>query len=176
MGFEITNCLRDDIMLFASASNDCGEGSRIYPAMYKDVMSIHSANWRGEKSGFNPERYGQDNFSTVGECIRPVWDPSNTTESQSCLQYRDETSYATTVAVAIAAFMIAYIRKTMPETEEHQWGIKPWSPEGIVTIFRLMAKDIDRYDWISPTSFTSEKTKSWIQEQLRETLRASSSN
>ncbi|KAH7127244.1 peptidase S8/S53 domain-containing protein [Dendryphion nanum] len=167
LGSEITKCLNSGIMVFASASNDGGEGSRTYPAKYERVICIHSSNWQGKNSGFNPGRLGEnDNFSTVGEHIRPTWDP-NTAEPVTAMTYKHGTSYATPVAVSIAAFMIAYIRKTM---SHQQWRIEPWSPEGIIIVFRIMKKDMDRYDWISPTWFMNDTNEKLIQGQLIQNL------
>ncbi|KAI0439346.1 hypothetical protein F4803DRAFT_531394 [Xylaria telfairii] len=149
MGEEIRQCLHDGIMIFASASNDGGEGSRTYPAKYSGVVCAHSTTWQGSKAERNPGLEDGHNFSFVGEHVRPIW-PAKTPSDDSQMKYKSGTSYAAPVAVAVAAFMLGYIRKKMPG---YAWVIKPWSPEGIVTIFRMMAIKIDGYDWVSPTRY-----------------------
>ncbi|KAI1110422.1 peptidase S8/S53 domain-containing protein [Nemania sp. NC0429] len=149
MGDEIRQYLHDGIMVFASASNDGGEGSRTYPAKYSGVICAHSATWRGSKAERNPGLEEGHNFSFVGEHVRPIW-PAKNSRDESRMKYKSGTSYAAPVAVSVAAFMIGYIRKKMPD---HPWVIKPWSPEGISTIFRMMAVKIDGYDWVSPTRY-----------------------
>lgn len=172
MGSEVTKCLNAGIMLFASASNDGGGGSRTYPALYPRVLCIHASNYLGENWGYNPGRENEtDNFSTVGEHIRPLWDPSHTSPLESAvaskIKYRDGTSFATPVAVAIAAFMIAWIRKYMPD---QSWRIMPWSPEGMTIIFKIMKKDMERYDWLCPTWFIAEKNETLIRGLLIQRL------
>lgn len=149
MGDEIRQCLHDGIMVFASASNDGGEGSRTYPAKYPEVICAHTATWRGNKSELNPGREEDRNFSFVGEHVRPIW-PAKAPKDETKIDYKSGTSYATPVAVSVAAFMIGYIRKKMPD---FAWVIKPWSPRGMLAIFRMMAVNIDGYDWVSPTRY-----------------------
>ncbi|TGJ84207.1 hypothetical protein E0Z10_g4570 [Xylaria hypoxylon] len=149
MGDEIRQCLHDGIMVFASASNDGGEGSRTYPAKYPGVVCAHSATWRGSKAESNPGLEGDLNFSFVGELVRPVW-PAKNPADDNRMKYKSGTSYAAPVAVSVAAFMIGYIRKKMPD---YPWVIKPWSPEGIFIIFKMMAMRVDGYDWVSPTRY-----------------------
>ena len=161
---EITECLNNGIMIYASASNMGGNGSRTYPAKYPGVICVHSATHEGNKSTFNPDPEGLDNFSFVGEFIRPTWEPF---KRESSMSYKSGTSFATPVAVSVAAFMIAYIRKNMPN---QQWRIKPWSCIGMQIIFRLMKKRRDNYDWISPIRYMKETNPGKIKEDLFQEL------
>jgi hypothetical protein len=166
MGDEIRQCLNDGIMVFASASNDGGEGSRTYPAKYLRVVCVHSATWRGKASDSNPGLEEHDNFSVVGEEVRPIW-PSKAPKEAGGMKYKSGTSYATPVAVSIAVFMIGYIRKRWPN---YPWVTKPWSPEGITIIFRLMSKPIDGYDWVSPTRYIKYTRAEKIEGDLKHYL------
>ncbi|KAI0418851.1 peptidase S8/S53 domain-containing protein [Xylaria grammica] len=149
MGDEIRQCLHEGIMIFASASNDGGEGSRTYPAKYPGVICAHSTTWRGSKAERNPGLEEGRNFSFVGEHVRPIW-PAKNPADDNRMKYKSGTSYAAPVAVSMAAFMIGYIQKKMPG---YAWVIKPWSPVGISRIFGMMAVEIDGYDWVSPTRY-----------------------
>ncbi|RWA11934.1 hypothetical protein EKO27_g3171 [Xylaria grammica] len=149
MGDEIRQCLHEGIMVFASASNDGGEGSRTYPAKYPGVICAHSTTWRGSKAERNPGLEEGRNFSFVGEHVRPIWPAKNPVDDNR-MKYKSGTSYAAPVAVSMAAFMIGYIQKKMPD---YSWVIKPWSPVGISRIFGMMAVEIDGYDWVSPTRY-----------------------
>ncbi|KAI0197476.1 hypothetical protein F4808DRAFT_473817 [Astrocystis sublimbata] len=148
MGQEIRQCLHEGIMVFASASNDGGEGSRTYPAKYDKVICAHSATCQGSKAERNPGLEEDRNFSFVGE--------------------HSGTSYAAPVAVAVAAFMIGYIQKKMPG---HAWVIKPWSPEGILIIFKLMATNIDGYELVSPTRYLKYTEEDKIRGDLQQYLK-----
>jgi hypothetical protein len=167
MGEEITQCLNDGIMVFASASNDGGGGSRTYPARYGRVICVHSATWQGEASRSNPGREeGLDNFSAVGEHVRPIW-PSKVSKQKAGMDYRRGTSFATPVAVSIAAFMIGYIRTRWPG---HPWIIQPWSPDGMTRIFQLMKMKIGDYDWVCPTRYIKYTKPEKIEGDLKQYL------
>jgi len=145
---EIKRCLQADIMVFAAASNGAGEGSRAHPAKFSRVICVHSATSQGKGSDDNPPTEGDQNWSVVGEHIRPTW---HTHVPKDCIiDYKSGTSFATPVAVSIAAFMIAYIEKNWPNCS---WVIEPRSPEGVMKIFKLMSTKIGGYDWVSPTKY-----------------------
>lgn len=137
-------------MVFAAASNDGGNATRTYPAKHDHVFCIHSATGEGNKASFNPDPIeNHDNFSVVGDSIESSWPvaSSNAGSGKRCMS---GTSFATPVAVSIAAFMIGYIKKRMPN---HSWMIDPTSPEGMRELFRLMVAKRDGYDWISPQRY-----------------------
>ncbi|KAL6408085.1 hypothetical protein AUP68_08458 [Ilyonectria robusta] len=165
-GEEIRQCLNNDIVVFASASNDGGDGSRTYPAKYARVVCVHSATWQGKVSGFNPGPEGYHNFTVVGEKVRPIWRSKAPTEAGG-MKYKSGTSYATPVAVSIAAFMVGYIRKRWPD---YPWVTNPRSPEGIARIFQLMSKRTDGYDWISPTRYIKYTRAEKIEGDLKQYL------
>jgi len=147
---EIDDCINAGIIVFAAASNDGGNLSRTYPARWDRVFCIHSATGEGNKASFNPSPIDKEyNFSVVGDCINSTW-PSNSLNKAGGKKYMSGTSFATPVAVSIAAFMIAYIQKKKPD---QIWKINPKSPKGVKAIFQLMADERDKYDWISPQRY-----------------------
>ncbi|ETS84479.1 hypothetical protein PFICI_02504 [Pestalotiopsis fici W106-1] len=167
IGDEVRQCIHEGIMVFASASNDGGEGLRTYPAKYPGVVCAHSATWRGSKAERNPGlEKDLRNFSFVGEHVRPVWS-AKMSKDDDRMKYASGTSYASPVAVSVAAFMIGYIQKEMPE---YPWVIKPWSPEGIMAIFDMMASRVDGYDWVSPTRYLKYTKKAKIVGDLQQYL------
>jgi hypothetical protein len=172
---EINNCLKQGIIVFGSASNDAGNRPRTYPGNYKGVLCIHSATGNGNKSTFNPtpepETTKKDNFSVVGDCIESAW-PSQDPEAIGATgkKYVSGTSFATPVAVSIAAFMIGYIRKHM---DGYGWNIEPCSPEGMQIIFHMMSEKTKRdgYDWISPQWYFEHFGEDCIKQDLKRELR-----
>jgi len=134
-------------MVFSSASNDGVEGSRTYPAKLPGVISCYTTNSQGKGSDFNTPAEAAPNFSFVGEEIRPIW-PRKTAKVPERMKYKSGTSFATPVAVSVAALMIGYIEQKFPQKK---WRIKPQSPEGVAKIFDLMKTKIGDYDWVSPT-------------------------
>lgn len=172
---EIERCLNKGIIIFACASNDSGHRPRTYPGNYDRVLCIHSATGHGTISHFNPSaekpENKADNFSTVGECIKSYW-PAAAPCTMGGLtapgqRYMSGTSFATPVAVAIAAFMVGYIEKTMPE---YMWNIKPMSLEGMRKIFRLMSCRRQEYDWICPQWFFDEYSEGQIRHNIMRML------
>jgi hypothetical protein len=150
---EIQNCIKDEIIIFSSASNDGGEGNRTYPAAYDRVICIHSATPQGIVAASNPSAIPQKkNFSTVGEMVKSYWhlpkieDEGPDKGRAYGFSYQSGTSMATPVAVSIAAFMIGYIHNY---ADGHKWGIDPWTPLGMQAIFEIMKEDRDGYEWIS---------------------------
>jgi hypothetical protein len=164
----IEACIKDSILVFASASNDGGEGARTYPANWPDVMCVHASMYWGEKYRFNPTPQGNWNLSTVGVDLRPVWGRSDIKKSTKML-YESGTSYATPVAVSIAAFMIEFIRQ-QKWARNLQWMYPPDTPRGMEYIMKLMAKKVDGYDWVSPTRYFKYTPMYEIEANLRTVL------
>jgi hypothetical protein len=167
---EIEACLEAGIVVFASASNDAGNKPRTYPGDYDDVLCIHSATGEGNKSHFSPSPEDRkDNFSFVGDCINSCWPLSKENyDEKSGQKYLSGTSIATPVAVSIAAFMVAYIRRKLPD---YHWNIMPCSPKGMQKILTMMAHDRDGYDWVSPEWFFAKYTEEQIEANLKKKLR-----
>lgn len=157
---EIQNCIKDGIIVFSSASNDGGEGSRTYPAAYDRVICIHSATPQGIVTPSNPSANPhKSNFSTVGEMVKSYWHLPKFEEGQNKgksygFSYESGTSMATPVAVSIAAFMIGYLRKY---ADGHRWGIDPWTQTGMQAIFEKMKEDRGGYEWISLQRYFRQK-------------------
>ncbi|RSL98206.1 hypothetical protein CDV31_012691 [Fusarium ambrosium] len=164
---EITQCIFSSIAVFAAASNDGVDGDRTYPAKYEGVLCIHAATGEGNKATFNPNPLGkEDNFMVVGDCIKSSW-PGRNSNGTCAKKQQSGTSFATPVAVCTAAIMIDYIRKNMPD--HTAWRISPKSRQGVRAIFRLMAKNSDGYDWVSPRGYF-KKLEAAIHGEIRGAL------
>lgn len=156
---EISKCVTDqerDILVFASASNDTNEGWCTMPATESKVICAYSAKHSGYRSELNPPP-GTDgpNFSFFGDQIRPTWGRRDLQDSKrssySNMQYKSGASYATPVAVSMAAFIIGFI-------ELNGWpdSCFPYSPrnyDGMAYIFKMISRPVDGLDWISLTRF-----------------------
>lgn len=165
---EIKECIYSGISVFAAASNDGMDGMRTYPAKYDGVLCIHAATGEGNKTTFNPPRQEkEDNFMVVGDCIRSSW-PGRDPRGAWGYKLKSGTSFATPVAVCIAAFMITYVRGKMPD--HARWRINPKSSQGIKEIFRIMATNSDGYDWISPSGYFFRKSEETIQGEIKDKL------
>lgn len=170
---EIKACQNSGIVVFASASNDGGHKPRTYPGKYPGVLCIHSATAMGAASEFNPtpvlRKY---NFMCVGEYVQSWWPKSIPTEgidSNDGMKHMSGTSFATPVAISIAAFMIGYVRKNIPD---HRWNVSPLSIEGIDDIFQLLSygNKRDGYDFLSTENLFADHSESHISSLLIDKL------
>jgi hypothetical protein len=168
---EVEKCLNDNIIVFPSASNEGANMPRTYPGKYDRVLCIHSATGHGSCSDFNPtaepRETGKNNFTVLGDGIKSCWPM----QSRGDVGYKRKsgTSYATPVAVSIAAFTIGYIRMHLRDLG---WNTDPMSPEGMRTIFDMMSKENRKegYDLIYPKRFFKTKEPSLIREMLKQEL------
>lgn len=101
-----------NILVFAAASNDGRNSSRMYPARNRSVFAIHSTNGKGIKSDFNPPLGMDQNLSVLGEYIESAWQTSK--ESNGCTRRLSGTSFATPIAVCLSAFLLAYVPMLIP--------------------------------------------------------------
>jgi Subtilase family len=168
---EIEKCFKDNIIVFASASNDGANMPRTYPGKYNRVLCIHSATGLGSCSSFNPTAESsetrKDNFSVLGDGIRSSWPIRR--EGDSKHRHMSGTSFATPVAVSIAAFAIGYIRMKLSDLE---WNTDPMSPDGVRTIFYEMSKGNRKegYDLVFPTRFFNSLRAPMVRETLIDAL------
>lgn len=156
---EIKSCVDNedrDILVFASASNDTNEGWRTMPAIEDGVICAYSAKYSGCKSEVNPPIIPKRaNFSFFGDQIRPTWgrsdlqDPTKSTFSQ--MQYKSGASYATPVALSMAALIIGFIE--INGWPEECFSFSPRRHEGMVYLLKLISVPVDKFDWVSLTRF-----------------------
>jgi subtilisin family serine protease len=96
-------------LIFAAASNTGQYGSRAWPATATGVFAIHATNDHGTvDTDLNPQPSEiLDNFATFGCNVVSFWDG----------QYRSisGTSFATPIAAAIAANIVEFIRRKLPD-------------------------------------------------------------
>lgn len=143
-------------IVFAAASNNGKSSSRTFPAQYEEVICIHSTDYYGNSSKFNPSPLRKrDNFMILGEDISSCWpDPTQAGASKRMTG----TSFAVPVAVALAAILIEYVEQEFPElTAGGYFKIRGY--EGITRLFRYLAKinregdTGEKYDLIAPFKF-----------------------
>ncbi|SPQ26064.1 5a998593-682c-4a12-938d-bc56394e45c7 [Thermothielavioides terrestris] len=146
---EIEKALHHRKILFAAASNDGSNTARAYPANQDGVICVHSADGHGNASSFNPTALnGKDNFCVLGENIEAAW-PSNTPNQLGGTRRLSGTSFATPVAVSIAALMIGFVSQNKPE---HVGWLHPLKgPAGIKAIFHALSeRRTGLYDLVNP--------------------------
>jgi hypothetical protein len=164
---EIEEARNANILIFAAANNDGGHAGRTYPANHgPGVFCIHSATGEGNKASYNPTPVPrEDNFSVVGDCISSCW-PSPTESNKK--KYMSGSSFATPVAVAVAAFMIAFIRKNMPQHKE--WNRPPQTFNGMRELFHMMVESRDEYHWVSLLGYFDAHKESKIMQDIEDAL------
>lgn len=137
-----------NVIILAAASNDASNTPRAYPASHDRVICIHSADGLGNRSKFNPTAVeGTDNFCVVGENIEAAW-PSGQTQYEG-VRRMSGTSFATPVGIAVAAFMLEFVERSVPEHAE--WLTPLRSYRGVRTIFNALSQTRDgSYRLINP--------------------------
>lgn len=137
-----------NIIILAAASNDASNTPRAYPASHDRVICVHSADGLGNRSKFNPTAVeGTDNFCVVGEDIEAAW-PSGQTQYQG-VRRMSGTSFATPVGVAVAAFMLDFVEKNVPEHLE--WLNPLRSYRGVRAMFNALSQERDgAYRLVNP--------------------------
>ncbi|OCL09468.1 subtilisin-like protein [Glonium stellatum] len=120
------------VLLFASASNfgALGDNNILYPARSRHVISVDAADGLGEPATFNSSSvsgHTRERFSAPGWKVKG---PAN--------ERVDGTSYASPIAVAIAALVLEFARQPpLGKDDEIESYLK--KKDGIVRIFRLMS-------------------------------------
>lgn len=116
----VRNAQHKDVLMFAAASNDGGNGGRAFPARQDEVICIYATDGNGNPSGFNPSpEEHRDNFSTLGEDIKSSWPIrlGKPTSAGICNIRKSGTSFATPIAAGIAAFLLLYVRQQLSQEE-----------------------------------------------------------
>lgn len=137
-----------NVIILAAASNDASNTPRAYPASHDRVICIHSADGLGNRSRFNPTAVeGTDNFCVVGENVEAAW-PSGQTQYEG-VRRMSGTSFATPVGVAVAAFMLEFVERSVPE--HVKWLTPLRSYHGVRASFNALSQTRDgSYRLVNP--------------------------
>jgi hypothetical protein len=92
-------------VIFAAAGNE-GKNRPVYwPAILEgEIIRINSTDRDGMASSFNPHLTGSKRICTLGEGV-----PSCEKDTENKIVYRNGTSFATPIAVAIAAIVLGFM-------------------------------------------------------------------
>jgi hypothetical protein len=144
---------RDTSIVFAAMSNEGGFKRAAWPARDEDLaIGIHSSNEEGtEGSRFTPRAVdGCRNFMVVGEEIFTHWPSAKGGGFRGC----SGTSFATPVAVAMAALILAFVHQRRPKEERDEYSrISEELREisGMKKVLRRISNQSkDGYLWINP--------------------------
>jgi subtilisin family serine protease len=135
------------VLMFAAASNNGINESRAFPATIKQyVIGVHASDGNGNDGGFNPEPlYNDYNFQTLGVALKVPRIRANDWVKIT------GTSFATAVAVGIAAVMLDIGDRPQIMTELTRKRLK--TCEGMKEMFHLMSKSHrtnGRYHHVAP--------------------------
>ncbi|ORY04778.1 peptidase S8/S53 domain-containing protein, partial [Clohesyomyces aquaticus] len=155
------------VLVFAAAGNEGGNQGIFWPAKLHetgDVICINASDSDGNASSFNPSTGSNNRICTIGEAL-----PSCEKNKQNEIIHRSGTSFATPVAVAIAAIVLSYADSVAPENAPpnfEEW-IKPRlrTKSGMERILHTMCvlpdqKRRDGYSYITPWYFLDIHEKS----------------
>jgi hypothetical protein len=164
---ELKRAINQDILVFAAASNAGGNLPRSYPAFRDQVFGIHSTDYMGNPSKFNPSPLKDANLSIIGELIEAAWPSKEQTSSSRHPVTRTRrmsgTSFATPVAVSIVALLLDYFRQTM-QTEVTILKMKEFN--GMRRVLALIYTERQGYHYINPCIFLQQS-----QEDIKASIR-----
>ncbi|KAK4076881.1 hypothetical protein Purlil1_12536 [Purpureocillium lilacinum] len=163
-----------NILMFAAASNDGRNRSRMYPARNRSVFAIHSTNGKGIKSDFNPPPEMDQNLSILGEYIESAWLTSEV--SNGCTRRLSGTSFATPIAVCLSVFLLTYVPMVIPEHETLFHKIQSYDGMQSVLQAIVAVDEVDpgsRYQYLAIERFFNhfENTQQAIIEAIRKALK-----
>jgi subtilisin family serine protease len=169
---EIHNAIRDaereDVIMFAAASNDGANNQIAYPANQPTVICVNSTDGQGNYSKFSPtSRKNSNDFSTLGEAVESSW-PKHLGKGHT--QRKSGTSFATPIAAGIAAIVLEYARQKLPE-KERAVSSRLRSCAGMRAVFKLMAEERIGYNYVIPWKLLNQASREqFIHESILETL------
>lgn len=93
------------VVTFAAAGNEGKNRAVYWPAVLRDdVIRINSTDRDGTASSFNPHLAGSKKICTLGEGV-----PSCEKDAENNTVYRNGTSFATPIAVAVTAIVLGFM-------------------------------------------------------------------
>lgn len=127
-------------LIFAAASNSGGDGRRAYPAWEFGVFAIHATRAGGSSpENLNPPQdAAPDYFGTLGCNIPSRWNRKDVLITG--------TSFAAPIAAAIAANILAFVRRAPPSDQPLYF----FRYSGMKRILTHLSSRVDRHDYIRP--------------------------
>lgn len=146
----ISIAFKQGITMFAAAANDGGNRPRAYPSnKHGSVICVHASDGLGNVGKISPSPVKkEDNFSTLGISIQSKWKEAPVTMSG--------TSFATPIAVALAANVLEFARYKCLLDEYEQQCLYQFN--GVRKILQLMSDERDGYDYITPLHLWKSKS------------------
>ncbi|KAF4633983.1 hypothetical protein G7Y89_g4133 [Cudoniella acicularis] len=93
-----------NVLVFAAAGNEGGNQGVFWPAKLPEVIRINAADSYGNAAGFSPTDGAGRRICTLGEAV-----PSCKLDVKNEAVHRSGTSFATPIAVAIAAIVLGFM-------------------------------------------------------------------
>lgn len=160
-----------DVIMFAAASNDGGNKDIAYPAnQHSMVICINATTGLGKSSSFTPSRnIRTKSFAILGELIESAWPCPSARDKKEC---KSGTSYATPIAVAVAATLLQYVRWQLPETK-HAVTTRLRSCDGMKAMLAAMSEERDGYSYVVPWKLlhpSNNNRQAYINERILKIL------
>jgi hypothetical protein len=147
------------ILVFAAMANEGIRRNAAWPAREQRVaIGIHSciSTGGGRHSDFTPLPVNNNlNFMVVGENINTHW----LTAKGGGFRISDGTSFATPVAVAMAALILAFVNQKRCEMNKKECGRINFIREnwGMIAVLEKISAKFNGYSWIDPELLWAER-------------------
>lgn len=173
IGDALKSARTKGILVFAAMANEGMHSSAAWPASKcNEAIGIHSCIATGKtSSSFTPNLVKNNkNFMVVGENILAHW----LTTKGGGFRVIEGTSFATPVAVAMAALVLAFVNqsriKCMAELETAKKSVdvkRLWENSGMIDLLeKVSEKSPDGYLWIDPRLLWRKYLKDGEEETL----------
>ncbi|KAK2778722.1 pfs domain-containing protein [Colletotrichum kahawae] len=164
------------VLLFAAASNNGRNSGIAFPAREEKVIAVRATNNRGKLSSFSPTPCrGTVNLATIGKAVSVASLGNGPSNQCPAHEIRSGTSYATPIVAGMAAFLLLYTRKKMPDLESR---VK--DPRIMKLLFQEVARvgnvALDDYDYVYMSLSQDRlfgKKKEYVEDKIRDILKHS---
>lgn len=151
-------------LMFAAASNGGQNKGHSYLGRDPNVICIHACDGSGNRWTSNPSPMDRaNNFTTLGVAIESQWKGKTT--------YISGTSFATNVAVAIAADILE--SGTIGQNLSDEDKKLLYSSRGMQEIFLYMSVTRDGYDVVTPRALWGQREKNRAADTIKMILTTS---
>ncbi|KIX05940.1 uncharacterized protein Z518_03914 [Rhinocladiella mackenziei CBS 650.93] len=142
------------IVFAAAGNNSGGNARRSWPARKDGVIAVHVTDGLGTAVNINPSNEGDVCFATLGCGIKHTW----YNEDDQGEVYISGTSFATPIAVGIAANVMEYARRRVDDLNEERKK-RLYSAGCMKQIFRAMSDKRGDYYYVQPWTFWNDRIR-----------------
>jgi subtilisin family serine protease len=138
------------VLVFAAAGNWGRNYPRAFPSDVPGVFCIYASDGNGYGENINPQEVGENSFMTLGVAIESAWQRKRLLLSG--------TSYATPIAVSIAANVLSLAKHNMSLSRDRSKRLRSFL--GMRSVLRLMTLADRNFNYLCPWQLEAKGIRS----------------